>query len=148
MVDDIVSMLSELRGVPANCACSDFVLLVRALDAFLRRSGGAPPLPGTLPDLTASTEYFIALQEVYSRRAALDRSEFRAILEELCHSIGRTMVDDDRIEVFSKNARCLQFLSTSSLEDELQGVPSRSLAGACCDPYSDPVQVRCRQLYF
>lgn len=139
----MVSLLIELRGVPANCACSDFVLLVRALEAFLRGSGGAPPLPGTLPDLTASTEYFIALQEVYSRRAALDRSAFRAILEELCRSSGCGMVDDERIELFCRNARNVQFVNTGCLEDELQGVSSRSLASASGDPYSDPAQVRC-----
>lgn len=137
----MVGIFSELREVPLNTVSSKFVILMRALERYLTDTGGVPPLPGVLPDLTASTEYFVRLQEVYSKKALSDRLIFRAIVEDICKSSGCAMVEDDHIDMFCVNVRSVQFINTGILEEELQGAPIQSLGTACSDPYSDSLQV-------
>ena len=41
-------------------------LLIEALKQFMALHGGKPPLPGFVPDMTSTSEFFIRLQGVIS----------------------------------------------------------------------------------
>ena len=54
--------------------------LVRALDMFLAESGNQLPLSGAIPDLTATTEQYVLLQQAYHSKARADLDRFTHIL--------------------------------------------------------------------
>ncbi|KAJ1409873.1 hypothetical protein B484DRAFT_403078 [Ochromonadaceae sp. CCMP2298] len=84
------------RGVTA--ASSDFDILVKTLSLFVAErqatlGDGTPdssllPLPGNIPDLTATTERFVAMQRVYQAQAQADLTHFRNIMHALVLEAG------------------------------------------------------------
>lgn len=57
-----------------------FSFLVRALDLFMSAHNGAPPLSGHIPDLTATTEQYVLLQQAYQSKARADLDKFTVLL--------------------------------------------------------------------
>lgn len=55
--------------------------LVRALDAFYAETHTLP-LSGTIPDMTATTDQYVLLQQVYQAKARADLNRFTALLRE------------------------------------------------------------------
>jgi hypothetical protein len=53
--------------------------LVRALDHFLTETS-ALPLSGTIPDMTATTDQYVLLQQTYQAKAHADLARFTALL--------------------------------------------------------------------
>jgi hypothetical protein len=49
----------------------NFWILARGLKEFCAQNGGLLPLPGTLPDMTATTEKFVQLQKCFSKLTTL-----------------------------------------------------------------------------
>jgi hypothetical protein len=43
----------------------------------------APPLGGSIPDMTSTTSFFVGLQQVYQRRATADRVVLRTTIDKL-----------------------------------------------------------------
>ncbi len=44
---------------------------------------GSLPLVGTIPDMTATTDVYVALQQIYQSEAVKDRIRFKEILVKL-----------------------------------------------------------------
>ena len=59
---------------------STFSFLVRALDLFLAQNANQLPLSGTIPDLTATTEQYVLLQQAYQAKAKADLDQFTQLL--------------------------------------------------------------------
>ena len=53
--------------------------LLAGLRRFLDASGGALPLEGSVPDMTSTTESFVALQKIYRAKADLDAARVAAL---------------------------------------------------------------------
>merc|ERR1719396_318414 len=51
---------------------TSFDVMVEALLLFLKDNNNQPPLNGSIPDMTSSTEQFIQLQEAYQSKASQD----------------------------------------------------------------------------
>ena len=60
-----------------------YSFLVRALDIFLGEGDGLLPLSGQIPDLTATTEQYVQLQQAYQAKARADLERFTVILHGL-----------------------------------------------------------------
>ena len=122
-----------------------FKVLVAALQVFMARSGH-PPLAGMVPDMLASTEQFIKLQEVYMKKATEDRLAMREIVDDILKSASSNgshsipLIDDDLIDRFCKNCYNLQVVSTRSIEEEFTAPNVSAVMEAFMDPYEDAVQ--------
>jgi NEDD8-activating enzyme E1 regulatory subunit len=109
-------------------------LLVAALQKFLANRQ-RPPLNGSIPDMTASTDIYVQLQTVYREQAAEDWQEMRSYLS--------PTVSDDDLSAFCSNIFAIARLQTRTLREEFQDSPSgellEDLSMTTFDPYEVPV---------
>ena len=92
-----------------------FRALVGALQAFATiHGGGRVPLSGVLPDLTASTEWYVSLQSIHQTQAREDRLELRSLLD----PIVATEIDDELLDALVRNALDLDVFHPRSLREE------------------------------
>ena len=112
--------------------------MVSALLTFLERHNGQAPLQGTIPDMTASTDTYVRLQQLYHDKAQADLKEIRSL-------VPTTIVPDDAdLETFCKNVFNLGLVMTGSIVDELDPSiePDEELVDdwgmATFDPYEVP----------
>jgi amyloid beta precursor protein binding protein 1 len=93
-----------------------FSQLLAALDAFLQRHSGQPPVKGTIPDMHASTQLYVDLQKAYLQQADADLAEFKSLMLPAAGSI-----DDDTIKTFCQNVFTVDVLQTRTLAEEYCG---------------------------
>lgn len=100
---------------------SNFWILVSTLKEFIERpeSGGCLPLTGVLPDMTADTEGFIRMQEIYREKAKTDIDFFTEILHSKLTQLNRSIdsILPQEIETFCKNSKNIKVIRGSSLEE-------------------------------
>jgi len=94
-----------------NTDCAVFLALLRGLDAFLQKNDGNPPLQRTIPDMHASTEWYVKLQRAYRDRADRDVAELRKL-------VPTDLVPDDVLETFARNVFALDLYRPRSWSDE------------------------------
>ncbi|KAI0565934.1 NEDD8-activating enzyme E1 regulatory subunit APP-BP1 [Gracilaria domingensis] len=96
-----------------------FWLLAAALRQFVQE-GARLPVRGSLPDMTADTESYIALQRIYSDKADNDAKRVfhfvQRIAEERAIDID---IDEAFVKSFCKNVHSIHVLSTKSIKEEL-----------------------------
>lgn len=118
---------SELQRVlndsaaEVNSSSSDFWVMVAALKEFISNEGeGDVPLDGTIPDMTSTTDYYVALQKIYQEKAELHASAIEARVKNTCKKIGRDpqSIKKSAIKLFCKNSRYIQVIRFPPLEDE------------------------------
>jgi NEDD8-activating enzyme E1 regulatory subunit len=56
-----------------------FLIMLEALQEFLTLHHGQAPLQGTIPDMTASTDLYVQLQNIYRNQAQRDLQEMRRL---------------------------------------------------------------------
>jgi amyloid beta precursor protein binding protein 1 len=84
--DELNALLEQYRNKNVTPYLSSFEYMLHALDIFIRTTGqtqGFPPLPGVIPDMTATTEAYVNLQAAYHAKAEQDRTLFKQILNQL-----------------------------------------------------------------
>ena len=119
----------ELRAVlddPAAAAAADgcassessFWMLVAGLRAYLEgEGGGVLPLEGSLPDMTAYTEHYLALQQLYAARAAAEAAAVEVHVASALRRAGRAedAVSREAVRHFCRNAAHLTVLRYAPL---------------------------------
>ena len=95
-------------------------LLLSALIAFVRNRGGQAPLAGTLPDMTASTQSYVRLQQLYHDRAQKDAIELESYLKQ---DTSGTLLSNEEVSRFCANVFDLDVLVLRSCHDEYQVIP-------------------------
>lgn len=93
--------------------------LLVALESFCQRHDGQPPLHGSIPDMTASTELYIQLQTLYREQAEKDLEEMKSLLS--------YPVSDELIKLFCQNVYSLDILKTRTLMEEYNEAPDEEL---------------------
>ncbi|KAH6564511.1 hypothetical protein BASA50_001474 [Batrachochytrium salamandrivorans] len=129
---EVVAILGDPKTTNLSATSSDFWLLVAALKRFTELEGnGLLPVSGVVPDMKADTDSFIKLQRIYRTKAHEDRVCIRRHLDTLLNSVGRDLssINDDQVEIFSKNASTLRLIRFRSIESEY----ANSLAGTYVD---------------
>lgn len=126
-----------------------FDVLLVALKRF-NDEKGYPPLNGSIPDMTSSTESYIHLQGLYKKKADDDKKEMRRIVEQLVSEFGADFVPDiseDDLSILCKNIFNIRLVKTRSFVDEyLNRYTSNEereeileeLVAATYDPYEVP----------
>jgi amyloid beta precursor protein binding protein 1 len=110
----------------------EFWVLAAALVAFVgAEGGGALPLEGSIPDMTASTDAYVALQRLYAARAAADVEAVEAHAAAILRAAGRQpgAIPRDAVRLFCKNAAHLAVVRYSPLAQEV-GVPGAAANSA------------------
>ncbi|KAM7271483.1 hypothetical protein ACFE04_030697 [Oxalis oulophora] len=104
-----------------NSNSSDFWVLVAALKEFIANEGGGePPLEGSIPDMTSSTELYVNLQKIYQAKAEADFNVIEQRVKNILKKIGRdpNSISKSTIKTFCKNARKLRLCRYRPIEDE------------------------------
>jgi amyloid beta precursor protein binding protein 1 len=86
----------------------------------MQRHNGQPPVHGSIPDMTASTDLYVHLQTVYREQAACDVREMKQLLLASSNDDAdddATIVDDETIAIFSQNVYAIDLLQTGCLAD-------------------------------
>merc|ERR1712139_709284 len=97
---------------------SDFWVVARAVSQFVRDCGKLP-LAGTVPDMTASTESYVRLQEIYGSRAEGDVAAITAHVASIQQELGLPgPIQPEFIKRFCQNARNCEVFALRSLEQE------------------------------
>lgn len=118
-INHIEGLLEKLQGHPTTSTSTSQQLL-SALIKFLHNRGGHAPLGGTLPDMTASTQSYVQLQQLYHDQAQKDALELRSYLEQ---DASGTVPTDEEVSRFCANVFELDILVLRSCHDEYQVVP-------------------------
>lgn len=99
---------------------ADFWVVARAVAQFVRDCNKLP-LAGTLPDMTASTEWFVKLQEIYQSRAEGDCAAINARIAVIQKELDITRpIADEYVKRFCQNAQYCEAFQFRTLEEELR----------------------------
>jgi amyloid beta precursor protein binding protein 1 len=115
---------TQLQRQAASAGCHVLDILLRALQQFLlNNSEGQPPLNGSLPDMTSSTDWYVRLQTVYREQAADHVAEMKRLVQQQqqvqqqCSST-EAAVSDEQVTAFCKNVFSVDLFQTRSIVDE------------------------------
>ena len=122
--DDVAAVLA---AAPAKVGpeAEPFWLAAAGLAAFVEQgvADGCLPLPGTLPDMAATTEGYIAITKVYHDQAEAEFATLRSLVDGIVADAGAPegTVSDEYLRLVVKNAASIRSVTLSSLVDELDG---------------------------
>ncbi|XP_038703885.1 NEDD8-activating enzyme E1 regulatory subunit AXR1-like [Tripterygium wilfordii] len=117
---DLQQIINDNSG-EVNASSSDFWVMVAALKEFITNEGGGePPLEGSIPDMTSSTELYVNLQKIYQAKAEADFRAMEQRVKTIMKKIGRDpdSISKATIKSFCKNARKLKVCRYRPLEEE------------------------------
>jgi len=125
------AILADRKASNITADSSKFWILANALKGFVENEGhGALPLMGSIPDMTATTNFYIGLQKVYQEKAARDVAAVEERVNATLEKIGNpSPISHDDIKKFCKNSSFLQVLRYRSLEEERTSPKSNLIAG-------------------
>lgn len=140
---NIQSILNEAASITPSPSTKPFWLMARALHEFVNSEGkGALPVRGTIPDMTADSERYIKLQNLYRDQAASDADWVYRRVQELCQQLGprKVMITEGDIRTFCKHSYFLRVLKGKSIADEYKGsINLGDMGGQLEDPESELV---------
>lgn len=108
---DLFSMTQTTEIGPGS---SNFWIIAHAIKVF-HDTHGVLPLPGSLPDMKATSEGYIKLQNIYKTKARNDVAEVKQTVHQLLETkVNRSdpsTIPDTEIEAFCKNASHVRVLT-------------------------------------
>ncbi|KAK9798117.1 hypothetical protein WJX73_000766 [Symbiochloris irregularis] len=119
---EVQMVLYDPKAMELDPRSSDFWVLAAALRDFVEGEGeGCLPIEGSIPDMWATTELFLALQRVYRDKAERDTAAVRGHLARRLASIGRdaAAIDAKTLRNFVKHAHCLRVVRWRRLAQEV-----------------------------
>lgn len=133
--EDVWLLLMEAEAKPASSLRGpngNFWALAKATKRFVEEAGdGKLPLEGSLPDMTSTTDAYVALQRLYSRKAEDDAAVVGRFAGEALSSAGIPAdgLTWEEVRAFCRNARRVRALSTCPLSRELGASADSSKPG-------------------
>ncbi|CAG2057539.1 unnamed protein product [Timema podura] len=98
-----------------------FWIMAKAMRDFVDNEGkGFLPLRGSIPDMTAETSRYIALQQVYHNQASKDAEAVFRRAQQLLHQLNQPsdIITETDIKLFCKHATDLHVVRGTSVADE------------------------------
>jgi len=114
-------ILNDAKATHLTSDSSKFWILAHALKGFVENEGaGFLPLPGSLSDMTATTEGFISLQTLYQTKAHEDIVAVTARVKAALVKLEKpdSFVSEEDIKTFCKNSNFLRVIRCRSLDEE------------------------------
>ena len=106
-----------VTNIPVSSRNVNFWVAMRALRQFVE-AHDVLPLAGSIPDMTAATASYIALQQAYQSKAAADIDEVRRYAASIATEVGVSELSPDFVAQVCKNAASLRLKRFASLEKE------------------------------
>ncbi|XP_071547570.1 NEDD8-activating enzyme E1 regulatory subunit [Panulirus ornatus] len=121
----VQSILNQAASITPSPTTKPFWIMARALHEFVTSEGrGVLPVRGTIPDMTADSEKYIKIQNLYREQAAQDADWVLRRVQELGQQLGvkkiLTSLEND-VKTFCKNAHALRVIKSKSIAEEYQG---------------------------
>jgi len=117
----VQAILNDEKATNITPQSTNFWILAHALKGFVANEGnGLLPLNGAIPDMTASTDNYIALQKIYQAKAIKDFDAVSVRVHAALKQIGRDAdsIPAETIKKFCKNSNFLSFIRYRSLHEE------------------------------
>ncbi|KAK0561796.1 hypothetical protein OC844_003022 [Tilletia horrida] len=152
------SLLDDPKCAGVDKQSSNFWLLIRALKSFVEApasdpsqpsstsalpgGGGLLPLPGSLPDMKASSSGYVALQTVYRRKALQDLANFQAHLTAVLASVGLEagVIPTEEVESFVKHAAYVELIRGRT-ERESREQPAKAVYAQAFEDPINPISM-------
>lgn len=106
-----------------NKNCNPFWIIVRAVRDFIQsENNGYLPLAGVLPDMTADTESYINLQNVYRQQAMQDADNIFRRTQQLLRSLGleEDLIQEEDVHLFCREVSGLAVFRGTKISDEYE----------------------------
>lgn len=132
----IQSILNEAASITPSPTTKPFWLMARALHEFVSSEGrGVLPVRGTIPDMTADSEKYIKVQNLYREQAALDADWVWRRVQELSQQLGprKVLTTEIDVKLFCKNSHGLRVIKGKAVADEYKGCINMGDIGAQLD---------------
>ena len=128
--DDVKRIFDDPRCVSPSADAADVWLVASALKQFVENEGhGMLPLQGSVPDMTAHTDQYVALQRVYHDRAEADIAAVLRRVEAIRVKLGRpNPVPETLVRQMCKNAATLMLLTYPPVYAAPSNVPASGAA--------------------
>lgn len=131
---------AKVASVRITDEIASFWVHVAAVRMFVDENLVSVPLRGSLPDMTADTESYVALQRIYAEQASKDAAQVlrnaTAIMEQQGVSVD---CDETTVKSFCRNICGVRVLRYRSLKNELDNCPGSGFyESALMDGALDP----------
>eukprot|EP01120_Amphizonella_sp_Union-15-10_P009763 TRINITY_DN3775_c0_g1_i4.p1 TRINITY_DN3775_c0_g1~~TRINITY_DN3775_c0_g1_i4.p1 ORF type:complete len:526 (-),score=96.19 TRINITY_DN3775_c0_g1_i4:32-1609(-) len=118
---EVEAVLNDEKAKNLTKESSNFWILANAVSDFVKNEGkGLLPLSGAIPDMTALTENYIELQNIYSTEAESHVKIIKSKVEKSLTSLGKdtTSISYQEVQNFCKNAAFICCVRNSKLSAE------------------------------
>ncbi|XP_053987743.1 NEDD8-activating enzyme E1 regulatory subunit isoform X2 [Hylaeus anthracinus] len=119
--DSVKNILNDDRCINLTAKSSSFWIIAKAIRDFCENEGaGLLPLKGTLPDMTADTEKYITLQQIYHKQAASDAEAVWRRTLQLLRQLGKPSdsISERDVKLFCRHASNIYVEKGTCIADE------------------------------
>ncbi|XP_024943494.1 NEDD8-activating enzyme E1 regulatory subunit isoform X2 [Cephus cinctus] len=117
----VMEVLNDDRCINLTAKSSSFWIIAKAIRDFMENEGlGLLPLKGAVPDMTADTEKYIALQQIYHKQAVADAEAVWRRTLQLLRQLGRSSdsISEKDVKLFCRYAGDIHVERGSCIADE------------------------------
>jgi len=114
-------ILDDDACVNLTAKSKPFWIMAKAIRDFVDNEGnGTLPLRGSVPDMTAKTDHYVALQQVYCEQAARDTDVVYRRVQQLLHQLNQPAdtISESDVKQFCKHAACLHVMRGTKIAEE------------------------------
>lgn len=119
--DSVMAVLNDDRCINLTGKSSSFWIIAKAVRDFMENEGaGLLPLKGVLPDMTADTEKYVNLQQIFHKQAVADaEAVWRRVLQ-LLRQLGRPSdsISERDVKLFCRHASDIHVERGTCIADE------------------------------
>jgi amyloid beta precursor protein binding protein 1 len=97
-----------------------FWFVVYGIAQFMKESGGTLPVSGSLPDMHSTSDMYISLQQVFQRKAKLDREAVQGHIQQLLSrkQLPASFVTEEFINLVCTHFRSSCIMAYTSISEE------------------------------
>ncbi|XP_043288397.1 NEDD8-activating enzyme E1 regulatory subunit [Venturia canescens] len=117
----VMDILNDERCVNLTAKSSQFWISAKAVRDFLENEGsGLLPVKGSLPDMTADSEKYIALQQIYHKKAMADVEAVWRHTLQLLRQLGRSSdsISEKEVKLFCRHVTDIHVERGTCIADE------------------------------
>jgi len=151
---NVQAVFDDPRCINITPESSDFWIMARGVCNFVHKDGdGNLPLRGTIPDMIASTEQYVELQQVYVARANRDLEIALSYVQDILSSIGRQKgsIAKNKVKLFCRSSAFIGITSYHSVHEEYTNPKLDDIRSFLNDPNHDAlyyVLLRAAEKYY
>ncbi|KAF3425566.1 hypothetical protein E2986_10422 [Frieseomelitta varia] len=119
--DQCINLTAKVLEKSTVVASSSFWIIAKAVKDFVENEGGGLlPLKGTLPDMTADTEKYITLQQIYHKQAIADAEAVWRRTLQLLRQLGKSSdsIPERDVKLFCRHALNIHVARGTCIADE------------------------------